>query len=56
MAKRKSQMQRLENFRLNPERRLCSKFDSRSIAKFRLPTTEEMGFRVVDNCAEDHIM
>lgn len=41
---------------LNPEERLCSKFDSTSIAKFRTASKDEMGVRVVDNCAEEHIM
>lgn len=47
---------RRENLRLNPEQRLCAKFDSKSIAKFRVPAPEDMGFRVIDNCAEEHIM
>ena len=56
MSARASKTERLENLRLNPERRLCAKFDSRSIAKFRVASSKEMGFRVVDNCAEEHIM
>ena len=43
------------DFRLDPEKRLCAKFDAVSIAKFRGPI-EEMGVRVVDNCAEEHMM
>lgn len=43
------------DLRLDPERRLCAKFDATSVAKFRAPI-EEMGVRVVDNCAEEHIM
>ena len=45
-----------ESLRLSPEHRLCSKFDADSIAKFRVASPEDMGFRVVDNCAEEHMM
>lgn len=43
-------------FRLEPERRLCSKFDQTSIAEFRVAHPEDMGMRVLDDCAEEHIM
>lgn len=42
--------------RLNPEDRLCPKFDDTSIAKFRRAGRGEMGVNVVDDCAEEHIM
>lgn len=45
-----------EDLRLNPEARLCPKFDATSIALFPVAKREEMGIRVVDNCAEEHIM
>ena len=45
-----------EDFRLNPEAVLCPKFDRFSIALFSVADREEMGLRVVDNCAEEHIM
>ena len=45
-----------EDFRLNPEQVLCPKFDQTSIAKFPVADREEMGVRVLDNCAEEHIM
>lgn len=48
--------QETEDLRLNPEARLCPKFDQTSIAMFRVADAEEMGVRVVDNCAEEHIM
>ncbi len=43
-------------FRLNPERRLCPKFDQTGIAKFRVAKPKDMGMRVLDDCAEEHIM
>ena len=46
----------MENLRLDPEEQLCPKFDSASIAKVRVAEPEDMGVRVVDNCAEEHIM
>ena len=42
--------------RLDPEQRLAPQFDSVSIKKFRAPEPGEMGFRVLDNCAEEHEM
>lgn len=33
----------------------CSKFDHMGIAQFPLASPEKMGFRVVDNCTEEHI-
>ena len=57
MSKRKKKTKELdENLRLNPEKRLCSKFDELSIAKFPVAKPGEMGMRVLDNCAEEHIM
>ena len=45
-----------EDLRVDPEERICPKFDSTSIALFRVAEPGEMGMRVVDNCAEEHIM
>ena len=45
-----------ENLRLNPQLRLCPKFDPDSIAEFHVGEPGEMGVRVVDNCAAEHIM
>ncbi len=45
----------MEDLRLNPQLRLCAKFDSDSIAKFPVGRPGEMGFRVLDNCAEENI-
>ncbi len=41
--------------RLDPEERLCPAFDSTSIKLFAAPDREEMGVRVLDNFAEEHI-
>jgi len=41
-----------EDLRLNPQLRLCARFDDVSIAEFPVAAPGEMGFRVVDNCAE----
>lgn len=56
MSKKKQKQKSQENLRLDPEQQLCPKFDSASIAKFRVAEPEDMGVRVVDNCAEEHIM
>lgn len=45
-----------EDLRLNPKARLCPNFDEESIALFPVATPDEMGMRVLDNCAEEHIM
>lgn len=42
--------------RLEPERRLCPAFDPVSIALFPVADRDEMGFRVLDNFCEEHIM
>lgn len=44
------------DLRLDPEARLCPAFDSVSVKKFAAPDPGEMGMRVLDNCAEEHIM
>lgn len=45
-----------EDLRLNPQARICPKFDDKSIALFRTADPDEMGVDVIDNCAEEHIM
>ncbi|MGM9588990.1 MAG: hypothetical protein ACI3V0_02310 [Faecousia sp.] len=44
-----------ECVRLDPEARLCPEFDATSVKLFRAPERGEMGVRVLDNCAEEHI-
>ena len=45
-----------EDLRLSPQKRMCPKFDEESISLFPVADQGEMGVRVVDNCAEEHIM
>ena len=45
-----------EDLRLYPQKRICPKFDQTSIAMFPVAKPDEMGMRVLDNCAEEHIM
>ena len=53
---RKQPAMRKDDLRLEPEKRLCPKFDNVSIARFPVARRDEMGVRVVDNRAEEHIM
>ena len=55
MKKEKKQDIKTE-LRADPEARLCEKFDSTSIAKFDVAKPGKMGMRVLDDCAEEHIM
>lgn len=43
-------------YRLEPDKRLVPRFDSFCIAQFPVAKPDKMGFRVLDNCCEDHIM
>ena len=56
MSKEETLRKTVDDLRLNPELRLCAKFDVLSIADFPIASHEKMGIRVVDNCAEEHIM
>ena len=56
MSKEETLRKTVDDLRLNPELRLCAKFDALSIADFPVTSHEIMGIRVVDNCAEEHIM
>ena len=55
MSKDETLRKTVDDLRLNPELRLCAKFDALSIADFPVASHEIMGIRVVDNCAEEHI-
>lgn len=45
----------IEDLRLDPSRRICPLFDSYSLALYPVADPGEMGMRVIDNCAEEHI-
>ena len=45
-----------DDLRISPEKRICPSYDYLSIASYRVASPGKMGFRVVDNCAEEHIM
>jgi len=42
--------------RIDPERRLCPRFDSTGIAMFPVAERGKMGFRVVSDFCQEHIM
>lgn len=58
MAKKKQKLrvEPTDDLRLDPEARIASKFDAVGIAKFPVARPEKMGFRVLDDCAEEHRM
>ncbi len=56
MKKKKRMTTNTVDLRLDPEARVCPAFDAVSIKKFAAPDIDEMGFPVLDNCAEEHIM
>ena len=53
MESKRRQQRLTEDLRLDPESRICPAYNSVSIKKFYLPD-EEMGMRVIDNCAEEN--
>ena len=53
---KKSKTKNSDCLRTEPEARLCPKFDATGIALHPVAKQEDMGFFVMDNCAEDHIM
>ena len=56
MSKGKQSTPKAESIRLDPEQRLCPKFDFASIATFPVAPDCAMGVRVVDDCAVEHHM
>ena len=54
MNRKRRQQRNTEDLRLNPEARLCPAFDCTSIKLFAAPAPNEMGMRVLDNCAEEN--
>ncbi|MPM22479.1 hypothetical protein SDC9_68934 [bioreactor metagenome] len=53
---RKYKTAKSDCLRLNPEARLCPKFDASGILAFPFEGREDMGVCVIDDCAEEHIM
>ena len=56
MGKKKQKQRESDCLRIAPEKRIASKFDAASIAKFPVAEPGEMGFRVLDDCSEEHQM
>ena len=56
MFKKQKKQPQTEDLRLDPEKRMFPMFDATSIKRFFAPPPDEMGFRVLDNCAEEHMM
>lgn len=54
MNPKRRQQRITQDLRLDPESRLSPAYNSVSIKKFYLPS-EEMGVRVIDNCAEENM-
>ena len=55
MESKRHQQRITQDLRLDPETRLCPLFDCTSIKLFAAPDPGEMGFRVLDNCAEENM-
>ncbi len=53
--KRKQPVEPADSPRLDPETRLAPRFDSAAVALFPIAEPGEMGFRVLDDCTEEHI-
>ena len=55
-GKKKKARRESDCLRIAPEQRIAGKFDAASIAKFPVAEPGKMGFRVLDDCAEEHQM
>ena len=55
-AKTKKTVRQAECLRLDPEKRLCPQFDSTGIRMFPVASWDQMGFQVLDNFCQEHIM
>ena len=55
-AKTKRAVRQAECLRLDPEKRLCPQFDSTGIRMFPVASWDAMGFQVLDNFCQEHIM
>ena len=56
MGKKKKPSPASDCLRIAPEQRIACKFDAASIAKFPVAEPGKMGFRMLDDCAEEHQM
>ena len=56
MGKKKKANRDSDCLRIAPEKRIASKNDAASIAGFPVAEPGKMGFRVLDDCAEEHQM
>lgn len=54
MPRRKRKNLKAPDISADPEQQLCPLFDQVSINKSRVASREDMGMRVLDNCAEEH--
>ena len=55
MNQKRHQQRLTEDLRLDPQARLSPLFDCARITLFAAPDAGEMGFRVLDNCAEENM-
>ena len=55
-AETKRNVRHAECLRLDPEKRLCPQFDSTGIRMFPVASWDAMGFQVLDNFCQEHIM
>ena len=55
MAKKRKK-RRMDALALDREQRLCPEYDSTGIRKTEAAEPRRVGMRVVDDCAEEHIM
>lgn len=56
MAKRSKKRRNMDALSLDPEQRIASEYDSAGIRKTEVADPKRAGMRVVDDCAEEHIM
>lgn len=54
MKKRKKNNETFPDISVDPEQRVCPGFDAVSVNLDEVAGWNEMGVRVVDNCAEEH--
>ena len=55
MKKKKTKVAEQATPSADPSQQLCSIYDPTGIRLFPVASPEEMGMRVRDNCAEEHI-